>query len=151
MDAELRKEINEAVEKSLPKQVGTALQERLRDLEMKERQLETANTNLETTRKELNGKKAEVDRLTALVKSEEILEKKAREIEKRETAQKVFELEVKLAASEASNEKVMGFVAALMRNTEFRKSTFLSNDHYFKGDGGRDSAPTGGSEDSEAH
>lgn len=141
MDAELRKEINEAVEKSLPKQVGTALQERLRELEMKERQLETTTASLETSQKALGEEKANVADLTKLVATDIALQKREREVAARETAAQVFELEVKLKASEASNEKVMGFVAALMRNTEFKTSSFFTNDHHFNSNMVRSSAP----------
>jgi hypothetical protein len=150
LDAELKQEISAAVEKSLPKHLSETLQKRLQELEAKERELKTCKEHISTMQVEIDGGREKIEKLEALVKSEEILEKKATEIAARELKMDVFDLEVKLKASEASNEKVMGFVAALMRNTQFRKSTYLSNDHHFKNDGGRDSAPTGGTEDTEA-
>lgn len=151
MDAELKKEIDAAVEKSLPKQIGDALQKRLSELESKERQLVAANSGLEKSQKDVEEQRAQVAELSKLVATDIALQKREREIAARELRMEVFELDVKLKASEASNDKVLGFVGQLMRNTEFRKNTFLGNDHHFRADGGRDSAPTGGSEETEAH
>jgi uncharacterized protein YigA (DUF484 family) len=135
LDAELKQEISAAVEKSLPKHLSETLQKRLADLEGKERELETTRKTLASKTTENQDLQAKINKLESLVKSEEILEKKAREVEKREQTMEIFELKAHLDAAEKTNGKVMDLVAALMRNTEFKRTRFTTFDQDYRGNG----------------
>jgi uncharacterized protein (DUF3084 family) len=151
LDAEMKKEINAIIEKSLPKQLSETLQKRLKELEDKERRLVTTEQSLLDSHEQVKSLQGLVTELNKRVATETALTQREEAVADRETKMEIFELKVRLDAERAGHMKVEGFINALMRNTEFRRSTFINRQPEYDTNGNQRSVPTGETEDSEAH
>ncbi len=119
----MQNDIMESIKKNLPEQVAGELKSvleeygRLKKVE-KDRDDITAKycsiaEELEKLNKILDGYRSR----------EKELADREKAVQERENKAEINELKILLKASDASNEKVMGFVDALMRNTIFRKKS----------------------------
>ena len=120
----MQNDIMESIKKNLPEQVAGELKSvleeygRLKKVE-KDRDDITAKycsiaEELEKLNKILDGYRSREKELTA----------KEKAVQDRENKVEINELKILLKASDTVNERVMGFVDALMRNTTYRKDAF---------------------------
>jgi len=130
--------LNEEIERSLPKQVGEALQKRLQEaekLEGKVRVLDTAINNLsEDLKKALEEnsrlvEEADKVKLSAgfLESFEKILKDREEAIKERERVRDIDTLKIQLEEANKRANMVASFTASLVRNTEFRRDVFGSS------------------------
>ena len=123
---DLESKIKEAVEQSLPKQVGDVLQERLKRLEYLEdftkKQVEIIDAKTESI---VNLHK-NLDKFKVLEKRIETLDSEEERLKLMVRDQRILELEYKLESEIQNKEFTKGIISSLVRNTEFRSTMFGS-------------------------
>ena len=126
MKSDLEKEFKEAIDKNLSKEVGTRLQERLKELEEKEERLKTVEFHLRERTTELEAATAVIyksqDLESLISKNQSLIE----DIEKRERNLELTLVKMQLEESQKRADVVTTFVSGLVRNTNFRESVFDS-------------------------
>lgn len=121
-------EIKEAISKHLPQAVGDVLQERLKKADLDAQQIEKYRALLDEQRvihasdiKTIATLQEELQKHTALAKREEAIAIRERNAE-------ILELKTKLEAANANSVFARDVALGLVRNIEYRRSVFDSED-----------------------
>lgn len=124
MDTKLQNDIMESIKKNLPEQVAGQLKVVLEEYEeLKKVRSEKIDLSrqLERLLSDKNDLEAKISKYQT---RENELTAKEKAVQDRENKVEINELKILLKASDTVNERVMGFVDALMRNTTYRKDAF---------------------------
>lgn len=122
MENILQADITAAIERSLPKQVGTALQEQLNRLSYLEKK-DIQSTIRITTLEKLVENHDKLKKIESNLNIREAdLDIKLKSIEEKQRDFKIAVLEIKLEEATKRSDGIVGFVNSLTRNTLFRKS-----------------------------
>ena len=123
MDTKLQNDIMESIKKNLPEQVAGQLKVVLEEYE----ELKKVREERDEMAKVIVNLTEDARALTKYVneyqEKEEKLVEREKAVQDRENKVEINELKILLKASDTVNERVMGFVDALMRNTIFRKKS----------------------------
>lgn len=151
-------EINKIIEDQLPERVGKVLKARLIEAD-KDKELLAIN---ESAMEELKKKMSEIEDHAVFAGKEIIdlegklekagnLDEREKEVRKREITQEVEILKHELSCANDSNQKIIGFVDSLMRNTVYRENIFKNKTEEFNnGTGDYDKIETGSTKDKTA-
>ena len=124
MDTKLQNDIMESIKKNLPEQVAGQLKVVLEEYEelkkVREERDEMAKVIVNVT----EDARALTKYVNEYKEKEEKLVEREKAVQDRENKVEINELKILLKASDTVNERVMGFVDALMRNTTYRKDAF---------------------------
>lgn len=124
MDTKLQNDIMESIKRNLPEQVAGQLKVVLEEYEeLKKVRSEKIDLSrqLERLLSDKNDLEAKISKYQT---RENELTAKEKAVQDRENKVEINELKILLKASDTVNERVMGFVDALMRNTTYRKDAF---------------------------
>ncbi|MCK9417265.1 hypothetical protein M0Q97_11515 [Candidatus Dojkabacteria bacterium] len=121
---ELEKEIQEAIAKNLPSQVGEVLTKKLEELENVKRQNSSFQLKLKSKEEEIEAYLETIEKLRRFDDMEQTLIKKEKELQDRERAQKIFELETQLKCEIEKTTFGNSILNSLVRNIEYRKNVF---------------------------
>lgn len=152
------KDIMKKIEEQFPEKMEALIKTRLIEAD-KNKELLAIN---ESEMVNLKKKMEEIEH-HAIVAGEEIIElekkleyagdliKREREVREKEITQEVEMLKHELSCANNTNQKIIGFVDSLMRNTVFRENTFKNiQDQYNNNSGAYDKVETGESKDKTA-
>ena len=123
MDTKLQNDIMESIKKNLPEQVAGQLKVVLEEYEELKKVREERDEMAKVIVNSTEDARALTKYVNEYQEKEEKLVEREKAVQERENKAEINELKILLKASDASNEKVMGFVDALMRNTIFRKKS----------------------------
>ena len=131
----MNSQIEAVIRESLPAQVADTLRKRLSEADSFEIQIEELKQkvdSLSVENKEQQERLANQERLLARVSG---IEEREAKVQAAEIRREVFELEAQLKAARMVNDRVMSFVDALMRNTEYRREVSkYMNTHWQNGE-----------------
>lgn len=133
----MKEGIQKIIEANLPKQVGEVLQKRLQELEEKEEQLIKANELISKQSVEISELTSRVTSKEHLDKQYEVLEVNLAKLVEDKRNLKVEKLEFQLASERDKTQFSKEVALGLVRNTEFRKTVFDSENQegYYDGNG----------------
>ena len=120
----MKEEINELIRKHLPQQVGEVLRERLIKLEALEESYKKLEKISFTDQQKINRLTETNQKLRSDLDKAGCLKRREEEVFLRERNQKIYELQIKLEASNKINEDYQHFINSLMRNTEYREKVY---------------------------
>lgn len=119
---DLREQIQAAIDKDLPKQVGDSLKKRLEEADETERKLELATSDIKEAIDKILYLKEKISVLEDLKIEKEDLDRKTKDLEKRENDLKITVLTSQLESEKEKSKFGFDVALGLVRNTEFRKS-----------------------------
>jgi hypothetical protein len=126
MNATLEFEINKAIEKSLPSELGNALKKRLEDADKFETDYKGIIVKYDMALKEKGELKDQLEKAQREIAKHAVLEARENAVRIREEKAAVTELETKLKAEEKISAALGGALAGLVRNAEYRTQVFTS-------------------------
>ena len=119
---DLREQIQAAIDKDLPKQVGDSLKRRLEEADESERVLELTKADLKKTLETVLNLKEKISNLEALKIEKQDLDRKTKDLEKRENDLKITVLTSQLESEKEKSKFGFDVALGLVRNTEFRRN-----------------------------
>ncbi len=124
---DIREDIQEAIAKQLPAQVGEVLRVRLEQAE-KDAKANVSLTNMNNEqRREIQQLEARIAKRDAELKRAGDLDARAADLDTRERNMKIATLEIQLAAADSKVAFAKDLAMGLVRNTEFRSSVYEQN------------------------
>jgi len=123
----MKEEIQTVIKEHLPQQIGEVLQKRLSELERTEQDYVALKDEFHIKVQDWKVARKKIGELSADLGHAGNLSERELEVSMRERNMKIFELEEKVKASVFVNDRVMGFVDSLMRNTVFKEDCVLSH------------------------
>ena len=124
MDTKLQNDIMESIKKNLPEQVAGQLKVVLEEYE-ELKKVRSEKIDLSRQLERLFSDKHDLEaKISKYQTRENELADWEKAVQERENKAEINELKILLKASDTVNERVMGFVDALMRNTTYRKDAF---------------------------
>ncbi len=123
---DLQKELQEVIEKNLPKATGADLQKRLSDADKFEEGLKLAKIRGEGVDRENKKLKQEIEVYMANDKRNAELDKREKEVEKRESDIELADIKNQLETAEEKTQFCKEVALGLVRNTTYRKTIFDS-------------------------
>lgn len=118
----LEQEINEAIKKNLPLQVGEVLQERLNELARLEQFEQDANAKIKDKEDRLRAKDEVISKQQKEIHAHEDLDKRERDISEKERNYKIALLEKELECQKRLAEGYLGFLQALTKNPIYKET-----------------------------
>lgn len=128
-------ELEKVIKSHLPEQVGSQLKARLEEAERVEAELKRVKQDLDQSKEAQVSLSAKYETAIGNLNRAGDLDRRESGLLEREANQTVFELKAKLEAVEGAYGKIIGFVDALMRNTEFRRGVFYQTSTDFDNNG----------------
>lgn len=120
----IKEQIEKAIEKNLPNQVGKVLKERLSQADKDAELADSLTITLKKAKKEISELSLKISKYSDIESKLKKLETLGDEIEKKLTGQKIFEAELKASAAEARANEIAGFVGMVFKSPVFRTSVF---------------------------
>lgn len=118
------KDIADIIEKNLPAHVGTALQKRLAQAETDAAELARALDNAVELRGKIAGLEKDVRSKSDDLNKHSALEKREEAVKELERNASLLKVQVELAAEQRISNVLTDTLKLLVRNTEFRQSSF---------------------------
>lgn len=134
--AQLSIEIQEAIDRHLSSQIGSALKERLKKADLDATECARLRDALDAQTKNYGAEVDKVEELRDALKAHEDISSRMLDLERRERDLQLTILKAELASERRITEVISGALAGLVRNVEFRSSVFKSdsvaipNGHY---------------------
>lgn len=122
----MNQEIEEIIKKNLPAQVGEVLKKQLDQAEKDAATVIHQKERIEQQQTEINALSVKLQKHYDLDQREAEIKTRELNVSDKERAIEVFALQIRLEEANKRAELISGFTAALVRNTEFRKTIFDS-------------------------
>lgn len=123
---DLQKEIQDSIEKNLPKQVGDTLRKRLEEADRLETSLKVSEGRVETLSRELSKSIETIEEYKRFDERNAALEVREKELKEKEIKFEIETLTYQLAAEKDKTEFSKNIALGLVRNTNYRKAIFDS-------------------------
>lgn len=120
----LQKEIQEAIEKSLPLQVGQVLKTRLEQADKDAVKLKQQEESLASKNATITGLEKRIEEYVKFNERNLLLEAREKAVEEKERNLKLATLEFQLASEKEKTEFTKSVAMGLVRNSEYRKNIF---------------------------
>lgn len=119
---DLREQIQIAIDKDLPKQVGDTLKKRLEEADQTEKELKRVTAALQTRDLTIVNLNKTIDDLTIRVSNEQDLVAREKQVNNRENKLEITLLQVQLESEKEKSKFGFDVSLGLVRNTQFRRN-----------------------------
>lgn len=127
---ELKKQINTAIEKDLPNQIGTVLKEKLAQAEKDAEEIITLRKQVEKFEKSKKEMIEEINQHNSLDFKKREIEAQEKTLNEKKRDQRVFEAELKVKEADKRAEEMYGIVQTVFKSPVYRKNSFGNASSY---------------------